>query len=188
MRGPTSVPDATARHTGRGGAWVACSAVAVAVFLLLLVPIVELYVIVQVAQEIGALNTLGLLIVVSLVGIWVVKREGLRVWDRFQQQVQARRAPTKEVADGVLLLFAGLLLVVPGFVTGVIGVLLLLPPVRALLRPLMIGRVSGSARVVRATYRRADGFRRVYDTTGREATEQDADRRDAPPPGELGEG
>lgn len=156
-------------------------------FLILLVPIVELYVIVQVAQQIGALNTLGLLILVSLVGVWVVKREGLRVWARFQQQVEARRVPSRELADGVLILLAGVLLVVPGFVTGAFGALLLLPPIRALLRPIMVGRVSGSARVVRATYRRAGGSRTVYDTTIRDQADQDAQRRDGPPKGELGE-
>lgn len=159
-------------------------AVAFVVFMLLFVPIVELYVIVQVAQEIGVLYTLLALILVSLVGVWVVKHEGLRVWTRFQQQIAARRVPSRELADGVMILIAGVLLVLPGFVTGAIGALLLLPPVRALLRPLMLGRFAGTVSVVRATYRRPGGGGAVYDTTAQDSAARDT-THDEPPAREL---
>jgi UPF0716 protein FxsA len=145
------------------------------VVIFLVVPIAELYVIVQASQAIGFLNTLGLLIVVSIVGAWLVKREGLRVWGRFQQQVAAGQSPSREIADGVCILAAGVLLIAPGFMSDALGVLLLLPPTRALLRPVLVRRFAGSSRVVRATY-----GRRVYDVHER------GDRPDEPPSGQLG--
>lgn len=115
-------------------------------FLLLLVvlavPVIELYVTVQVASAIGAAPTVLLLVAVTLAGCWVVKRAGLGVWRRFQAQVQAGETPTAELIDGVLVLVAGALLVFPGFVTDVVAALLLLPPTRALVRHGLRGRVE----------------------------------------------
>ncbi len=102
--------------------------------LFLVVPFVELFVILQVGRAIGALNTIGLLVLVSVVGAWLVKREGLSVLARAQERVRAGAVPGREMVDGVMILFAGALLLTPGFLTDVAGVLLLLPPVRAALR------------------------------------------------------
>lgn len=92
---------------------------------------VEIAVIIQVGQQIGALNTIGLLILVSLVGAVIVKAQGLAMIRRALVDVDARRVPGTALADGALLAAAGGLLLVPGFVTDVIGLLLLVPPVRA---------------------------------------------------------
>lgn len=100
----------------------------------LVVPFLELFMILRVGQAIGALNTIGLLILVSATGAWLVKREGLAVLRRAQDRIRAGGVPAKELIDGVLILFAGALLLTPGFLTDVVGVLLLLPPVRAGLR------------------------------------------------------
>jgi UPF0716 protein FxsA len=102
--------------------------------LFLVVPFVELFVLIQVGQEIGALNTIVILLVVSFFGAWLVKREGLGVLRRAQQRVEARQVPGIELIDGVLILLAGALLLTPGFLTDIVGILLLLPPVRATLR------------------------------------------------------
>jgi UPF0716 protein FxsA len=112
----------------------------------LAVPFVELYVIIQVGQAIGVLNTIAVLIMVSAVGAWLVKREGLSVLRRAQARVDQGALPGRELVDGVLILFAGALLLTPGFVTDLVGILLLLPPIRAGLR----------AGVVRALRRRAE--------------------------------
>ena len=100
----------------------------------LVVPFVELYVIIQVAHVIGALDTIALLIIVSAVGAWLVKREGLGVWRRTQRQIGRGGVPGNELLDGVLVLLAGALLLTPGFVSDALGILLLLPPVRFALR------------------------------------------------------
>jgi UPF0716 protein FxsA len=98
--------------------------------------IAELYVIVQVAHHIGVLWTLALLVLFSASGPWLVRRTGLSVWRRAQTRLNEGEVPGREIIDGVLLLAAGLLLTVPGFLSGIAGVLLLLPPVRAVVRSL----------------------------------------------------
>jgi UPF0716 protein FxsA len=128
--------------------------------LFVVLPIAELYVIVQTSHAIGFLNTLGALILISVVGAWLAKREGLRTWNRFNEAVAAGKTPSREVADGVCLLLAGALMVAPGFLTDVVGLLLLFPPTRAGLRAVLVRRLTGSSRVITATYRG-----RVYDTS-----------------------
>jgi UPF0716 protein FxsA len=102
--------------------------------LLIAVPLVEIAVMIQVDQWIGALNTIGLLLVVSIGGVFLVKHQGVGVFRRIRGALDAGRVPGPELLDAALLLVAGLLLVIPGFVTDFFGLLLLLPPVRALVR------------------------------------------------------
>lgn len=106
----------------------------------IVVPIIELWVMVQVAGAIGALPTVLLVVASSLAGLWLMKVEGLGVLRRMQRQLDAGELPAEEVVDGVLILLGGLLMFLPGFVSGALGLLLLLPPVRALLRPLVSAR------------------------------------------------
>jgi UPF0716 protein FxsA len=100
----------------------------------IVMPLIELYVIIQVGQAIGAWNTIGLLILASLLGFWLARHEGLNVLQRMRQQLDAGRVPTDELIDGSLVLAGGLLLILPGFVSDVFGLLVLFPPIRALLR------------------------------------------------------
>lgn len=104
------------------------------VLALIVVPIVELAVILQVGQEVGVLNTIGLLVLMSVAGSWLIKREGLGVLRRGQAALAAGRMPAVELVDGVLILVAGALMLTPGFVTDGVGFALLLPPVRAVVR------------------------------------------------------
>ncbi|NLD75503.1 MAG: FxsA family protein [Acidimicrobiales bacterium] len=108
-------------------------------FLLLIVaPLLELYVIIQVAQVIGGWETIALLVIESAIGAWLLKRQGLSVIRRVAEAVDQGRVPGKEMVDGLLLLVAGALMLAPGFLGDVIGYLLLLPPTRAVIRaPLM---------------------------------------------------
>ena len=115
--------------------------------LFLIVPFIELYVLIQVGQVIGALPTIGLLIAISVVGAWLVKREGFATLARARQRIDGGQMPGRELVDGVLILFAGALLVSPGFLTDVVGVLLLLPPVRASLRGATVGWLARRAGV-----------------------------------------
>jgi UPF0716 protein FxsA len=116
--------------------------VALLVLLFLVVPIAELAVILQVGHAIGVLNTLGALVLLSLAGAWLCKREGLGVMRRFRQQMEAGVVPGREVVDGALVLLAGALLLTPGFITDLVGLLLLLPPVRAGVRAAARRRVT----------------------------------------------
>ena len=123
------------------------------ILLFVVVPILELYVIIQVGQAIGVLPTLILLLADAMLGSWLLKREGRGAWRRFNEALAARRFPGKEVADGVLIVIGGTLLLTPGFLTDVVGLALLLPPTRAIarrvLKRLTIGRfaVDGMGRV-----------------------------------------
>lgn len=110
-------------------------------------PILELAVILQVADGIGVGSTILLLIVVSIVGSWLCKREGLGVLRRIQQGLQQHQLPTKELADGGLVLLAGALLITPGFVTDVLGILLLLPPTRAVFRAMLLAGLAKRASI-----------------------------------------
>jgi UPF0716 protein FxsA len=114
------------------------------VILFIVVPILELYVIIQVGQAIGVVPTLILLLADALLGSWLLKHEGRGAWRRFNEALAARRFPGKEVADGVLIVIGGTLLLTPGFLTDIFGLFLLLPPTRAIarrvLKRLTIGR------------------------------------------------
>ena len=126
------------------------------IFIFILVPIAELFCFVQVSSAIGFWNSLGLIVAIAFVGAWLVKREGLKVWRRFVQQVEAGQVPSREIADGVCLLAAGALMLAPGFLTDIVGILLLLPPTRAIARRWLMRRQElgglGRTRVIRATY------------------------------------
>src|ERR1700752_1264173 len=105
--------------------------------LVIVLLIAELWVMVQVASAIGALNTVALLVLMPIIGIWLVKRAGLAVFRRLHATIEAGRAPHKEMVDGFLLLIAGVLLIIPGLITAAVALLLLLPPVRIAVRSML---------------------------------------------------
>jgi UPF0716 protein FxsA len=96
------------------------------------VPVLEIYVIIQVGQVIGAWWTILLLIADGVVGSWLVKHEGRRAWRALRTALEAGRMPSTELADGMLILVGGTLMISPGFVTDVFGALLILPFTRPL--------------------------------------------------------
>ena len=107
------------------------------VILFIVVPLVELYVIIQVGQWIGALPTIALLLLDSILGAALLRHQGRAAWWRFNQALAERRVPHREVFDGVMVIFGGALLLTPGFITDVFGLLCLIPPSRALIRRLL---------------------------------------------------
>lgn len=113
--------------------------------LLILVPLAELYVIVQVGQAIGALQTLGLLVLSSILGGVLLRSQGRLAWRRFRGAIDAGRMPAKEVIDGALVVFGASLLIVPGFIGDVFGLLLLLPPTRVVVRKALLSGARGRA-------------------------------------------
>jgi UPF0716 protein FxsA len=117
----------------------------------LLTPIVEIYVIVQVGQAIGAWQTVALLLLESAIGVWLLKREGSRAWRELRSALDQARVPARELADAALVLIGGTLLVTPGFVTDVVGFFCVLPVTRPLARRLLLAYIS--RRVARGTIR-----------------------------------
>jgi UPF0716 protein FxsA len=122
------------------------------VLLFIVVPIAEIYVIIQVGQAIGALWTILLLIADSILGARLVAWQGRSAWRRFQDAVAAGRMPHNEVLDGVLIVLGGALLLTPGFITDVFGIWLLLPPTRALTRRAVIRSVRRRGAAARVVY------------------------------------
>lgn len=138
-------------------------------FVLLLfigIPIIEIYVMIQVGSEIGAIPTIVLAILTAIIGIWLVRHQGFGLLMRVRELTDRGEVPALEMLDGALLLVAGLFLLLPGFVTDTIGFLLLIPP----LRHWIVGRyvrvlpVNPSApvdlrdrpRIIEGEYRRDD--------------------------------
>jgi UPF0716 protein FxsA len=145
----------------------------VVILLLVLWPLVEIAVFLQVAAWIGVLNTLALMLAIALCGAWLVKRQGIGTLARMRAELDDGRIPTGPMTDGGLLAAAGFLLLVPGFVTDVFGLALLVPPVRGGVR-----RWLGRRFTVRtARVRRAPGYLDVEEGQSRP---QPPDRWDPP--------
>src|SRR4051794_2912418 len=132
-------------------------AVVLAAFLL--VPLIELAIAIQVGRWIGAVPTVLLLLVESLIGAWIVRREGAAAWRALNDQLRTGRAPARELADAALVLAGGLLLLTPGFLTDIAGFALVLPFTRPFSRRVLaawLGR-SVTRRLTRATGYAAPG-------------------------------
>jgi UPF0716 protein FxsA len=106
------------------------------VILFIVVPIAELYVIIKVGELIGVWPTLALLFADAILGSLLLRHQGRGAWRRFNEALAARRFPGKEVADGAMIVIGGTLLLAPGFITDIAGLILLIPPTRAIIRRL----------------------------------------------------
>lgn len=146
--------------------------------LFIIVPLLELAVILQVGQLIGAWWTIGLLVLDSLAGAVLLRAQGRSTWRRFSAATRAGRPPAQEVLDGALVIAGGALLLTPGFLTDLTGVLLLVPPTRALLRR-TIARHIMRRMLSSMTVRQRPPRPRTYDIDGH-ASEAAPDGR---PPG-----
>lgn len=138
------------------------------VLLFIVVPLAELYVIIQVGGAIGIAPTLLILLADSILGSLLLRSQGRAAWRRFMDATQSGRVPHREALDGALVIFGGALLLTPGFLTDVVGLLLLIPPTRALVRRLVarvLARrvVTGVVGAAESRYRRPS---RHYDVEG----------------------
>ncbi|MBJ7458191.1 MAG: FxsA family protein [Thermoleophilaceae bacterium] len=118
------------------------------VILFIAVPVIELWLILQVGELIGVMPTILLLLLDSLLGAWLVKSQGGAVWRNFRMTVDAGKIPANEAVDGFLVIMGGTLLLVPGFMSDIVGILLIAPPSRAFLRNRVIKIGLGRSRAV----------------------------------------
>src|SRR3954451_7843619 len=125
----------TARRRRSGLGWLL-------VALFIVVPLVEIYVIIQVGKAIGPWWTILLLIADSILGSWLIRHEGSRAWQALREALDSGRMPAKELADGALILIGGTLMLAPGFVTDAFGILMILPLTRPLFRRALTGVVA----------------------------------------------
>jgi UPF0716 protein FxsA len=110
------------------------------VLLFIVVPIAELALLIQVGQLIGVWWTILLLIADAVIGSWLLRTQSRAAWRRFNEALAQGRVPHREVVDGVLVIFGGVLLLTPGFISDIFGLLFLFPPTRVLLRGLLVRR------------------------------------------------
>ncbi len=101
------------------------------------VPLVEIWVLIQVGQVIGPWWTILLLVLDSILGAWLIKTEGGKAWRALTTALNTGRMPARELADGALILIGGTLMLAPGFVTDAVGILLILPFTRPVARRLL---------------------------------------------------
>ena len=133
--------------------------------LFIVVPLAELYVILKVGDAIGALWTILLLAADSVLGSMLLRAQGRSVWRRFNETMAAGRVPHRELIDGVLVIFGGAFLITPGFLTDIVGLVLLIPPTRAIIRRLVARRL-GRRIVTRGPYD-VEGTATEYDAPAR---------------------
>ena len=127
------------------------------VVIFIVVPIAELAILIQIGELIGIWWTIALLVVDAVLGSLLARSQGRAAWRRFNVALQAGRPPAGEVLDGVLVIFGGALLLTPGFISDVLGLLLLLPPTRAIVRAILVRRFADRM-IASATRRAPVGF------------------------------
>ena len=108
----------------------------------IVVPIAELAVIIEVGQQIGVWLTIAILVADSILGGLLMRSQGRASWRRFNEALQVGRIPAREVLDGALVIFGGAFLLTPGFITDIFGIVLLLPPTRAIVRRILVKRYA----------------------------------------------
>src|SRR4051812_49356080 len=116
--------------------------VPVLVLIFILVPIAELAVIIQVGEHIGVWWTVAILVADSILGSLLMRSEGRAAWRHFHGTLPSGRPPARVVRDGVLFIFGGALLLTPGFITDIFGMVFLLPPTRAVVRRVLVRRFA----------------------------------------------
>jgi UPF0716 protein FxsA len=135
--------------------------------LFIVVPLAELYVILKVGDAIGALWTILLLAADSVLGSLLLRAQGRSVWRRFNETMAAGRVPHRELIDGVLIVFGGAFLITPGFLTDIVGLLLLLPPTRSVIRGVVARRLGRRVVVSGREPFDVDGTATEYDAPAR---------------------
>ena len=125
--------------------------------LFIVIPIAEIMLLLKVSQYIGAWTTVGLVLLTAVVGVNLLKRQGLSTLSRFQQRLQSGQIPAQEMVEGMMIAFAGALLLTPGFITDTIGFTCLFPPVRALIAKRILS--SGQGFVGMGSFTSQAGFR-----------------------------
>ena len=117
----------------------------------LIVPVIEIYVLIQIGQVIGAWWTILLLVLDSIIGAWLIRREGTKAFVALRAALNSGRMPGRELADGALILIGGTLMLTPGFVTDIFAAFLILPLTRPLFRGLLARAVTARLTVVPMT-------------------------------------
>ena len=109
--------------------------------LFITVPLVELYLLLRLASFTGPGPTFLLVIITGVIGSWLAKREGLMAWQKFQTALADGRMPSREIQDGLMIVFAAALLLTPGLLTDIVGFMLLIPIGRDVIRKFVLSKL-----------------------------------------------
>ena len=131
--------------------------------LFIVVPLAELYVILKVGDAIGPIWTILLLAADSVLGSVLLRSQGRSVWRRFNAALTEGKMPHREVVDGVLVIFGGAFLITPGFLTDIVGLTLLVPPTRAVVRRALVRRLGRRPQARATRGYDVEGTAREYD-------------------------
>ena len=129
--------------------------------LFVVVPLVEIYLLIQLGQVVGPWWTILILLLDGILGSWLVKREGGRAWRALQEALQSNRMPATELADGALILVGGTLLITPGFLSDVVGLFCILPFTRPVARRVLARVISRRLKVATVRTAPRPGHREV---------------------------
>lgn len=149
-------------------------------FAFVVVPLAEIWVIIQVGSVIGAGWTVALLVFDSLVGAWLVKREGVRAWRNVTTSFDGLRSPVDDLTQGALIVFGGALLLTPGFITDVLGLACVLPATRAPMS-VIVRRVAATVAARRMGAGKASATTVFFSTGQRSGRSEEAGRRPVRP-------
>jgi UPF0716 protein FxsA len=156
------------------------------VLLFIVLPVAEIYVIIKVGEAIGVWPTIGLLILDGFLGAALLRHQGRAAWRRFNEAVAAGKIPAREAFDGAMVIVGGAFLLAPGFITDAIGLLLLIPPSRAMLRgivtKLAVGRAAFAVRTVQWGSKARDGYRNGRSSTSRTGYDYEGSAREVDEP------
>ena len=158
------------------------------IILFIVVPIAELYVIIKVAQNTGVLNSIMLLILVSIIGAWLVRAQGMGIIRKIKSQLAGGQLPNKELVDGGLVLFAGALMLTPGFLTDALGLLLLFPLTIPIFRSIILNRfrskttVFGSSKFTQTKSNKSQNSFFFYENDQGRIIDQDTDQNSGETP------
>lgn len=169
-RGPVS------RATARVVWYIPCQVFGILALAFIAVPIVEIWLIIEVGGSIGALNTVGIIVITAMVGAALAKHQGLAALQRIQRAMQNGEQVGRSLVEGALILVAGVMMLLPGFVTDAVGICLLLAPIRA---------VAARIIVARARTRMERGGFVVVDLDGMNRPMDRGVDEDGPPPGVI---
>ena len=121
---------------------------------LILVPVVEIYLFIKIGGQIGAFNTISLIFITAIIGVFYARYEGLNTLRSGFSQLIKNEAPIYEIISGAAIAFAALLLIVPGFATDLLGFLLIFPLTRKLFFGKMINKLKSETKIKKTIYRR----------------------------------
>ena len=121
--------------------------------LFIIVPVVELYILIEVGKKIGSLPTIGIIVLTGILGAYLVKRQGFMILKKIQNDLNEGIMPGDSLIQGAIILIGGILLLTPGFITDIIGFVFLIPVSRLVVKKYLLKWLKGKIKEGNFYYR-----------------------------------